>query len=91
MTTTDINTQENRQKPVKSAIASFLLQVYGATIWLLILAGGMLAVGAAFRPRVTTGDVCIALGVGALSVAFGLGSARLLNHDIRKTTPVVWF
>lgn len=77
--------------PVKSAVASFLLQVYGAIIWLLVLVGGMLATGAFFLPRVTLRDMLVALLVGMLSVAFGLGSARLLNRDIRQTAPVVWF
>ncbi len=85
-----MSTQHKNTDP-KIQLLTFATQLYSLVVWLLIIAGGMLLVGSFFAAGLTMVDHISSLSVGLLTVAFGLGLARLLNKDIKQTAPVFWF
>ena len=84
------NTATPSYQLARATVRTVSVQIYSLLAWLLILVGGMVAVGH-FFVNVSTADHISGISVGLITVAFGLGMARLLNRDIRQTAPVLWF
>jgi hypothetical protein len=77
--------------PLRSTVKNVSIQLYSLVAWLLVLVGGMVAVGAFFIGKLTLAELISGFSVGMITVAFGLGMARLLNRDLKQTAPVLWF
>jgi membrane protein YdbS with pleckstrin-like domain len=82
---------KNTKITVKSQVVTVATQIYSLFVWLFILFGGMVAVGSFFISGLPLAQHISGVSVGLVSVAFGLGLARLLNRDIKQTAPVLWF
>ena len=82
---------KNKNITIKSQAITVATQIYSLFVWLFILFGGMVAVAGFFIEGVSLAQLVSGVSVGLISVAFGLGLARLLNRDIKQTAPVLWF
>ena len=81
----------NTTTPLKSTVRTVSVQFYSLIAWMLIIVGGMVAVGGFFVSSLSITDIVSGMSVGLFTIVFGLNMARLLNKDIKQTAPVFWF